>query len=111
MKWISLKSEEQLEEIKASGKTAIVFKHSTRCSTSLIAKRNFELDWDEERLGNVPAYYLDLLNYREISGKIAAAFGVQHESPQVLLISKGECLYNASHSAISVEDITRYIDN
>jgi bacillithiol system protein YtxJ len=50
-------------------------------------------------------HYLDLLQYREISNKIAEQFGVYHQSPQVLLIKNGECIYEETHSAISMEEI------
>lgn len=110
MKWIPLQSEEQLELIKSSGESAIVFKHSTRCSISRIVKRNFEMDWDES-LGEMPVYYLDLLNFRTISNKIAEEFNVIHESPQLLLIRDGECRYNASHSAVSLRNLKPFIDN
>jgi bacillithiol system protein YtxJ len=30
---------------------------------------------------------------------------VRHESPQVLIIKKGECVYDESHSAIRMDEI------
>ncbi len=50
-------------------------------------------------------YFLDIINYRNISNKIARDFQVHHESPQVLIISNGTCIYNESHSGIDMEDI------
>ena len=54
---------------------------------------------------NTLFYYLDLLCYRSISNKIAADFSVHHESPQVLLIKDGECVYEETHGGISMPDI------
>lgn len=69
-----------------------------------MAKYRLEKDWiiDEDTL---EVYYLDLIKYREVSNYIAASFSVQHESPQALLIYKGECVFDASHLDINVQDL------
>ena len=103
MNWIALTAEEQLQEIKKHQGYSIIFKHSTRCSISLFAKRRFEGDW-AELPEKTSVYYLDLLTYRPISTMIAEMFQVHHESPQLLLIKDGECIYESSHGEISVED-------
>ncbi len=51
------------------------------------------------------SYYLDLLNHRNISDQIALDFGIPHQSPQVLLIKNGKCIYHQSHSGISADKI------
>ena len=40
-----------------------------------------------------------------LSTKIADEFDVYHESPQILLIVNGECIYDESHSGISMDMI------
>ncbi|MEI8278958.1 MAG: bacillithiol system redox-active protein YtxJ [Bacteroidota bacterium] len=104
MNWIALTKEEQLEDIKAQShqQPVIIFKHSTRCSISTMAKSRLER---EQAPDNIPFYYLDLLQYRPISNKIAEDFKVHHESPQILLIKNGECVYEESHNGIDMADI------
>jgi bacillithiol system protein YtxJ len=104
MNWIQLTDEAQLEAIKEQSKTepVVIFKHSTRCSISVMAKNRLEREANGEQ---VPFYYLDLLRFRPISNKIAEDFKVYHESPQVLLIKNGECVYEESHNGISMGDI------
>jgi bacillithiol system protein YtxJ len=104
MNWIHLTREEQLEEIKNSSDYHIIFKHSTRCSISMMARKGFELDW-QILPENTPVYFLDLIKYRELSNKIAEIFQVYHESPQVLVIKNGECVLDQSHGAISAAEI------
>jgi bacillithiol system protein YtxJ len=53
----------------------------------------------------VDFYYLDLLNYRSISNKVAELFSVPHESPQVLLIKNAECIYEETHNGIDMNEI------
>jgi bacillithiol system protein YtxJ len=87
--------------------TALLFKHSTRCSISTVALERLNKSSLSDR---VPAYLLDLLSYREISNAIATRLQVPHESPQVLLIKNGECFYDESHLSITVEDIETTLD-
>ena len=103
MNWIQLQSTDQLNEIKNLPGYSIIFKHSTRCSISMMAKRRFELDWDDLP-ENLPLYFLDLIQHREISNQIAQLFHVYHESPQLLLIKDGECILDQSHGGISVDE-------
>ena len=103
MNWTQLQSTDQLKEIKNLPGYSIIFKHSTRCSISMMAKRRFELDWDSLPQ-ELPLYFLDLIQYREISNQIAQLFHVHHESPQLLLIKDGECILDQSHGGISVDE-------
>ncbi len=84
-------------------KDVVIFKHSTTCSISLMAKRRLEEDWDD--LENVIPYYLDLKSFRSISDEVAERFSVHHESPQILLIRQGECIYDASHFDITITEL------
>jgi len=103
--WINLTSEEELDAaIKQSfDKPVALFKHSTRCSISSMAKSRLERSWDLSE--QVDIYYLDLISYRPVSNKIASVLAVQHESPQVILLKDGKAVYHTSHSDISVEGL------
>ncbi|MCC8426810.1 bacillithiol system redox-active protein YtxJ [Mucilaginibacter sp. UR6-11] len=103
MTWIQLQSADQLNNIKQQQGYSLIFKHSTRCSISMMAKRRFELDWDNLP-ENMPLYFLDLIQHRDISNQIVQLFQVHHESPQLLLIKDGECILDQSHGEISVEE-------
>ena len=104
MNWISLQSEAQLESIRerSAGRPQVIFKHSTRCSTSAMVKNRLERAQAPDA---IDFYYLDLLNFRPVSNQIAAAFSIPHESPQVLLIRNGQCVYDESHIGITMDDI------
>jgi len=104
MSWIQLTSEEQLKEIvaKSAQRPQVIFKHSTRCSISSVAERRLQKG---ELPPDIDFYHLDLLSYRSISNKIAELFGVHHESPQVMIIKDGQCIYDESHLGISLEEL------
>lgn len=103
MKWIPINNNAQLEEIKkiSEQQPILIFKHSTRCSISATVLSRLERTWKEEEMAALKPYFLDLLNYRSVSNAVAEFFNVQHQSPQVLLIYKGVCVYDSSHMDIS----------
>lgn len=68
-----------------------------------MAKKKFEMGADVLP-PDVALYYLDLLNYREISNTIAEMFQVHHQSPQILVIKNGNCIFESSHGEISAEE-------
>ena len=105
--WIDLTDEEQLQEIKEKSHTRpqLIFKHSTRCSISSMAKNRLDRS---SRPDGLDFYFLDLIKYRHISNKISREFNVYHASPQVLIIKDGESVYDESHSAIDMQEITTY---
>ena len=104
MTWITLQTEQQLDQLKENSyiRPQIIFKHSTRCSISSVAKNRLERSIQP---GEIDFYFLDLIKYRPISNKISEDFNVFHESPQILLIKNGECIYDESHSGIDMEEI------
>jgi bacillithiol system protein YtxJ len=103
MNWTLLQSPDQLSEIKQQEGYSLIFKHSTRCPISSMAKKRFELEWDALP-ENLPLYFLDLIKHRDISNQVATDFHVNHESPQLLLIKDGECILDQSHGGISVDE-------
>ena len=104
-----MKDEAALEAIKtlSSKQPQLIFKHSTRCSVSSMIKNRLEKAQAPEELS---FHFLDLIAYRSLSDKIAAEFFVEHQSPQVLLIKNGECLYDESHNGILMDEIIEKAD-
>ncbi|HRF99766.1 MAG TPA: bacillithiol system redox-active protein YtxJ [Bacteroidia bacterium] len=108
MHWHKLSDISQLNDIQDLSKeqhihAVLLFKHSTRCSISSMALNRLETKWNDDE--QIPAYYLDLLNHRDISNEIASLFNVEHASPQVLLIKNGKCIYHNSHNGINAVEI------
>ena len=104
MNWIPLTSEIELSQIieKSTTVPQVIFKHSTRCSTSTLVLNRLNKGLTPE---NIDFHFLDLLSHRPISNKISLDFDVFHEYPQILLIKNGECCYDESHMAISMDDL------
>lgn len=108
MNWHPLTSMEQLQELitRSEQRPQVIYKHSIRCSISSVVKSRLEKQQAPE---TADFHYLDLITYRPVSNAIAERFGVHHESPQVLVISKGKSIYDDSHMAINMDDITEQV--
>ncbi len=109
MNWNNIQSQNQIDDlVKASHeKYQVIFKHSTTCPISSMAKMRLESKWD---LDEVDAHFLDLLSFRSVSNYIADSLEVHHESPQLILLKNGEVIHDSSHLDISVEEIKESID-
>ena len=108
MNWIELTHEDQLESIRKESlqKPQVIFKHSTRCATSSMARNRLETSIQP---ADIDFYFLDLIKFRSLSDTIATKFAVYHESPQVLLIKNLECVYAESHGGIQMKEIIEQI--
>jgi bacillithiol system protein YtxJ len=109
--WKFLTNDNQLNDLIEVSKTkpVLIYKHSTRCSISSMAKRIIESEYQGEIINHLNIYYLDLIAYRSVSNTIELRFGVEHESPQILLIKEGKCVFHASHEDCSLEKIKGFI--
>ncbi|MFE3870705.1 bacillithiol system redox-active protein YtxJ [Flavobacterium sp. ZS1P70] len=107
--WNELTDLGQLNEIIAMSneKPVAIFKHSTRCSVSRMALKQFENEFNSS--DKVTPYFLDLIEYRAISNEIASRFGVTHQSPQLILVKEGKAIYNVSHSDIDTEELDKRV--
>jgi bacillithiol system protein YtxJ len=108
IEWRQLTDLGQLSEIidLSNEKLVLIFKHSTRCSISRFALKQFENEFDLE--GKIAPYFLDLLNHRDVSNEIANRFDVFHQSPQILLIKNGKAIFSTSHDDIDAKFLERF---
>lgn len=108
--WMPLNDLSQLDAIeeKSKTKTQVIFKHSTRCGISRMVMNQFVDNYDLTE-DNLDLYYLDLLNYREVSNDVGYKFQVMHESPQLLVIKNGVAVAHASHGQINEVDLGKFV--
>ena len=104
MNWIELDKIGQLSDIRqlSQARPQLIFKHSTRCFISSMIKDRLERTVPPNE---IDFYMLDIIRCRQISNMIAYEFSVHHESPQILLIKNGDCVYDESHNDINMNAI------
>lgn len=99
MQWNEMVCRKDLENAleRSWVQPVVLFKHSTRCPISSMAKKLTENRWNHE---GIAPYFLDLIAYRDVSNAIADALGIEHESPQLLLVKRGRATQVQSHHSI-----------
>jgi bacillithiol system protein YtxJ len=108
--WIPLDDLEVIEEAIALSyeKPVVLFKHSTRCSISRFALKQFEKDYDFSK-EQVEPFFLDLLNHRNISNEIAKRFDIEHQSPQMIVLKNGVAVFSSTHSDIEADILKKFV--
>jgi bacillithiol system protein YtxJ len=111
MDFINLNQIDQLDQIneQSKNKPQVLFKHSTRCSVSSFALRILRSEFSDALSEKFDVHYLDLITHRDVSNAITEKYNIMHESPQILVIVNGTCVYSASHSDVSLEKAAQVI--
>ncbi len=106
LQWQVLDSISMLEALKQRSfeVPCLIFKHSTRCSISSMALNRLQIGWEfsEQEL---EGWFLDLIAFRSVSHAVSEQLGIEHQSPQAIIVRNGEVVYHASHSAIGIQPI------
>ena len=103
--WQHISGENELAELFIKSESVVLFKHSERCSVSRMAKRGFEAEYD----GAATVYLVNVIDERPISNQIALLTQITHQSPQVLVIKSGKCVYHASHDHINADEVKKQL--
>lgn len=99
MNWTDLTDVDQIAEIDSlsHNEPQWIYKHSTRCIISKMALKKIE---SSNRLSDFRGYFLDIFRHRNISNQIQDHYKIRHESPQILVIKNGACIFTESHTSI-----------
>lgn len=79
----------------------LIFKHSTACSISAGAYREWQAFLAGPSAAKVSHAWVRVREERPVSLAIAERVGVPHQSPQALLVKDGRALWHASHYGIT----------
>ncbi|HLA55089.1 MAG TPA: bacillithiol system redox-active protein YtxJ [Flavobacterium sp.] len=109
--WNTLTEIKQLDTLvlESFEQPVLIFKHSTRCNISRMALKQFEHHYSLDE-NEAKGYFLDLIAHRDVSNEIADRFSVIHQSPQLILLKDGKCIYTASHSDIDADELKIKVD-
>jgi bacillithiol system protein YtxJ len=92
-----------IDAVIAEPGTVVLFKHSPACGRSATVAEDVErFATDHPEL---TIRVIDVIGQRPLSRDIEARFGVEHESPQVLVLRDGALAWNASHWSITASSL------
>lgn len=108
--WNNIETDADLQKAleESHDRLVLIFKHSTRCSISAFALRNFERAYSYDQT-SVSPYFLDLIEHRSISNRIADELNVTHQSPQLIVVKQGKAVNHTSHERIDASDVRNWI--
>lgn len=104
--WNKLTDEGAVEKVirESENKPQLIYKHSGRCSVCLFSKSNLE-----QHAGDISEVadmnFVDVIGSREVSNNIAEKLNVRHESPQAIVLKRGEVIWHASHGSVKSAQI------
>jgi len=85
---------------------AVLYKHSPICPTSSVA---YEEILAFRRRSPVPVYLVDVVRHRPLSRELAERIGVQHASPQAIILREGVAAWHRSHHDIHADAMARVV--
>lgn len=95
---------ESLDALTARAKDGrlVIFKHSLTCPISSAA-------YDQMSRYDGEVALIEVQEARQLSNEIENRLGVPHESPQVIVLNKGQVAWNASHFKITAEAVAEAV--
>lgn len=82
--------------------TTFIYKHSTRCSVSLFSMRRLN---QVNSIENEQWLYIDVVADRSMSMALAEELGIQHESPQLIMLKDGKVIAHTSHQEVHEDTV------
>lgn len=107
MSWHSINQIDQIDsliDIDSYEKTVVFFKHSTICPISDISYKKMEAALDDFTQ-KADVFLIKVIEERPFSNYIAEKLNVQHQSPQILIVKDGKCIFSESHLHIQPQEI------
>jgi bacillithiol system protein YtxJ len=98
-----INSVEELERALAASanKAQLIFKHSLTCSISEGAYEQLQQHLEKDASAQVDYLLIAVQTARAASNAAAAQLGVEHESPQAILVEDGRAVWHISHRKIT----------
>lgn len=108
MTYTNLENEEQLRTIEKAAGYQAVLKHNTECPISRGVLKSLEAG---EKVAAIDTLYvLDLQAHRPLSNALAEQYSIEHQSPQLLIIKDGRCVYDQFGYDISPQSMQEAIE-
>jgi bacillithiol system protein YtxJ len=99
---VELHEEQDLEPLleRSQKRPVVLFKHSTQCGRSAAA--HHEVQAFAKRHPDIPCGIVNVIEDRDLSDAMEERFGIEHESPQAIVLAHGKPVWHASHYRVTV---------
>jgi len=96
-----------VEALVTADEPLVIFKHSATCGVSQSVKRRF--DAFVEAHPRVATRLVVVQHERALSDALEDRLRVRHESPQAIVVQRGQVLWHASHGGITADGLARAV--
>jgi monothiol bacilliredoxin len=102
--FVKITDTESFEQLASRSKDRpiVIFKHSLTCPISAAAYEQMA-EFDGE------VALIEVQRARELSNEIENRLGVEHESPQVIVLRNGQVVWNASHFRVTADAVAEAV--
>ncbi len=109
MEWKAIKNESTFYEIQelSDRERVLIYKNNPDSMVSYAVKLLLQREWNAA-LMNMKTYMVDVAQHKDLSEQITHEFGVEHHSPQVLIIKHGKCIHTKSNGHIIFSDLAQF---
>lgn len=109
MNWILADSADKIYEAEdlSQKERVLILKYSPKCVISHIMKTLLQKEWAEGEM-RMKTYLVNVIDNTDISNDISKRYGVEHESPQAIILEKGKAVYNAAHGQVLYSNLKQY---
>ncbi|UTR15633.1 bacillithiol system redox-active protein YtxJ [Salipaludibacillus sp. LMS25] len=97
----------ELTQLIKNGDTFFLLKNSTTCPISSDAFQ--EMEGYSKTTDELPVYYLNVQELRDVSNHVAENFGIKHESPQLILFKQGKPVWDTSHWNVTLKNAEKAV--
>lgn len=91
--------------------TVLFFKHSATCGVSVRAFNEFQKYLESPEGSLARNYVIVVQKSRDASNELARLVGVEHESPQAIIVRNGRAVWNDSHLAIKSQRLSDAVND
>lgn len=97
----------ELDALVSAEQPLVIFKHSATCGVSQSVKRRY--DAFVQAHPQVPTRLVVVQHERALSDALEDRLRVRHESPQAIVVQRGQVLWHASHGGITADGLARAV--
>lgn len=97
----------ELDALVSAEQPLVIFKHSATCGVSQSVKRRY--DAFVQAHPQVATRLVVVQHERALSDALEDRLRVRHESPQAIVVQRGQVLWHASHGGITADGLARAV--
>lgn len=110
-KLVEITSLTELENTLAQSdnRKQLIFKHSNACPISTMAYNEMQGYLQKSPAEDVDYSLIVVQTARNVSNEVATKLNVQHQSPQAILVYKGQAIWHKSHYDINKSSLANAV--